>query len=165
VLTNDLSIVAPFVAGAVGCPIHDRGNAALGWLRDGEIVAGVMYEHYTGASIEATIAVAPGAVLVPGFVRVIFDYPFKQLDVNLILISVAESNWKSRNLVEKLGFVKETEVAGVYPDGAMIIYTMTHRSGTSTGSVVGGVKTRLHKLAGQVGSLLVVLADLWHVAQ
>ena len=124
-LTNDLALVAPFVANAVGCPIHDRGNAALGWIRDDEVIAGVMYEHYTGASIEATIAVAPGAVLVPGFVKIIFDYPFKQLGVNLILISVAESNWKSRSLVEKLGFKKEAEIVGVYPDGAKIIYTMT----------------------------------------
>jgi len=124
-LTADFSLISKFVAEAVGCPIHDRGNAAIGWMRDDELVAGVMYEHYTGASIEATIAVAPGAVLVKAFMRYIFDYPFKQLKVNLIIISVAESNWKSRNLVEKMGFVKEAEVAGVYPDGSMLIYTMT----------------------------------------
>ena len=125
-LTKNLPMVASFVCKAVEAPLPDpQLSSAIGWLRDGEVVAGVIYEHFTGASITATIAVAPGAVMVKEFLREIFSYPFKTLNVNLIMAFVAESNWKSRNTVERMGFKREAEIAGAYPDGAMLIYTIT----------------------------------------
>lgn len=125
-LTTDLPTVVSFVCAAVEAPLPDpQLTAAIGWLRDDEVVAGVIYEHFTGASITATIANAPGAVLVPGFMRAIFKYPFQQLGVNVIIAFVSESNWKSRNLLEKMGFTQETKVIGAYPDGDMLIYTMS----------------------------------------
>lgn len=125
-LTTSLPDVVKFVCQAVEAALPDpQLSSAIGWMRDDEVVAGVVYEHFTGASITATIAVAPGAVVVKEFMREIFSYPFKRLGVNLIIAFVAESNWKSRNMVEKMGFTKETEVVGAYPDGAMLIYTIT----------------------------------------
>lgn len=124
-LISDFTTVSKFVSDAVGCAVPDRGAAAVGWVRDDDVVAGVLYDHYTGASITATIAVAPAAVMVKDFLWAIFDYPFNQLEVGLIIAFIAESNWKSRNLVEKMGFVCESKIEGAYPDGAMLIYTMT----------------------------------------
>lgn len=124
-LTSDFQKVAQFVADAVECPISDRGAAAIGWERDGDVVAGVMYDHWTGASVTASIAVAPGAVMTKDFLWAIFNYPFNQLKVGIIIAFISEANWKSRNLVERMGFGLETRVVGAYPDGDMLIYTMT----------------------------------------
>ena len=125
-LTYSLPDVVPFVCEMVEAPLPDpQLSSVVGWTRDGEVVAGVVYEHFTGASITATIAVAPGAVMVKEFIKEMFNFPFLTLGANIIIAFISESNWKSRNLVEKLGFTKETEVAGAYPDGAMLIYTIT----------------------------------------
>ena len=103
-----------------------RPNAkAIGWERDGVILSAAVYEDYTGSSVTATIVNTPGCVLNRDFLHAIFHYPFHVLEVGLIIAFVAESNWKSRHLVESMGFVLEHQIAGAYPDGAACIYTMT----------------------------------------
>jgi len=125
VLTSDFPRVAAFVADRAQCAVPSSGSAAIGWLRDEDLVAGVLYEHFTGASITATIALEPGAVMVRQLLWAILHYPFKQFGVDKVLAFVNESNWKSRTWLEKAGFTLETQVGDVYPDGAMMIYTMT----------------------------------------
>ena len=100
-------------------------QSAIGWTRDNELTCGVFYEHHTGKSITATIAVAPGAVFPKDFLWAIFDYPFVQLGVWKMLAYVAEANYKSQALVEKMGFVKEAVISDYYPDGDLFIYSMT----------------------------------------
>lgn len=125
-LTTNLPDVVKFVTEMADAAIPDPNRSVgIGWERDGEVVAGVVYENYKGASIEAGIAVASGAVITKEFLWAIFDYPFNQLKVGLVIVYIAESNWKSRNLAERMGFELETRIVGAYPDGDMLIYTMT----------------------------------------
>jgi hypothetical protein len=123
VLTNDFPAIAAFVRQMTGAAIPTDASG-IGWTRDGEIVCAAMYDHYTGRSITASIAKAPGAVMPPGFIRIIFDYPFKQLGCAKILAYIEDVNWKSKELVEKMGFVLEATVTDVFPSGSMMIYTM-----------------------------------------
>jgi hypothetical protein len=124
-LIADLPRVAEWVARQ--CEADPRSaSAAIGWLRDDDLTAGVFYEDFTGASITATIAMAPGAVMPKDFLWTIFDYPFNQLGVEKMVALVAENNWKSKNLVEKMGFTEEARIGCYYPAGeAMIIYTLS----------------------------------------
>ena len=117
--------VATWVANQ--CQADPRSaSAAIGWLRDDDLTAGIYYEDFTGASITATIAMAPGAVMPKDFLWTIFDYPFNQLGCDKMVALIADNNWKSKNLVEKMGFTKEAEVANYYPAGeALTIYTIT----------------------------------------
>ncbi len=124
-LTSDYRAVATFVQVLTDCSLPEEGGAAIGWVRDDSITCGVLYEHFTGRSITATIAKANGAVIPPGFLRAIFDYPFKQLNCEKILAYIEETNWKSRQLVERMGFKEEAKVSNVFPEGDMIIYTVT----------------------------------------
>ena len=126
-LTTDFSRIAPFVNAATKSEVQSVGGAGIGWLRDDDVVAGVLYEDYTGegGSITAHIAVAPGAVMTREFIRTIFDYPFKQLRVGRIFATVASDNWKSHRLVAHMGFEPMTTVVGYYPDADMVIYVMT----------------------------------------
>ena len=69
---------------------------------------------------------APGAVMPKDFLWTIFDYPFNQLGCDKMVALIADNNWKSKNLVEKMGFEKEAEVANYYPAGeSLLIYTIT----------------------------------------
>ena len=100
--------------------------ASIGWESEGMgHTCGVFYENYTGKSITATIAVEPGCVMPKEFLRTIFAYPFQDLGCWKIVALVAESNYRSQTMLEKMGFVREATVTDYYPDGDLFIYTMT----------------------------------------
>lgn len=100
-------------------------QSAIGWLRDDELTCGVFYEGFTGSSITATIAIENGAVMPKDFLWAIFDYPFRQLGCIKMLAFIGANNWKSENLVKKMGFELEASIAGYYPGEALLIYSMT----------------------------------------
>ena len=123
--TVDFDLVSAWVSAKTGCTIPRIGTA-LGWIdSDGNLTAGVMYEDFTGPCITATIAIDHGSVVVKSFLQVIFDYPFRQLGCRKILAVVAQTNATSRKMVERMGFEKEAVIFDVFPDGAMIIYSVT----------------------------------------
>jgi len=116
--------VKQWVADRTGCEIGEKTTAIGGINTQGEIVAGVVYDHYTGESISSTFAVADKKGLSKRFIKEIFKYPFEQLGVKKIINYVAESNIDSQKITEKFGFCHETTIEGVYPDGAMRVYSL-----------------------------------------
>lgn len=125
-LTTDFSRVSRFVAERAECVIPAEGGAAIGWLRDDQVVAGVLYEDFTGVggSITATIAVESGAILTRDMMWAIFDYPFRQLCVSKLFALIHSNNHKSIRLVDHFGFRAVSGIAGYYPDGNLIVYEM-----------------------------------------
>jgi RimJ/RimL family protein N-acetyltransferase len=122
-LTTDLPLVAEWVSNRAEA--DPRGvTAAIGWVSDGRLVAGATYEDYTGGSITATIAIE-NTTMVRQFLRAIFEYPFRQLNVGKIFAMVAQTNSPSRRLVEKMGFVQETVLKDYYSCEDLIVYSMT----------------------------------------
>ena len=124
IITN-YDLVTTFITQhlSIDVPAPDRG-ATIGWVRNGQIVAGVMYERYTGSSVVASIAVLPGSRMSAEFLWTIFDYPFNQLEVDVMLVFIEAVNIKSKQMVEKMGFVQCASVSGVFPSGSMVIYTI-----------------------------------------
>ena len=115
--------VVSWIVGRGECFAPGSGATGLGWVKDGKIVAGVMYEEFTEASIHATIVAE--VPMVKGFVHKIFDYPFNQLGVEKIIVQVNSANKKSLELAYRLGFDEEGCIKGAYLDGDRIILTMT----------------------------------------
>jgi hypothetical protein len=115
--------VISWIVGKGECFAPGGGATGLGWVRDGKLVAGVMYEEFTEASIHATIVATEP--MVKGFIHKIFDYPFKQLGVDKIIVQTNSSNEESLNLAKRLGFTEEGTIKGAYLDGDRIILTMT----------------------------------------
>lgn len=113
----------------VGKWIQDHGG---GFYRDGckcvgleknnELIAGVMYDYFNGASIYAHIAIA--GRLDREFLWYIFYYPFVQLNAKIIIGLVASDNHKARRLDEHLGFKLITEIKDGHPSGSLLIYGM-----------------------------------------
>ena len=115
--------VISWIVGKGECFAPGGGVTALGWVKEGKIVAGVMYEEFTEASIHATIVVEEQ--MMKGFVHKIFDYPFNQLGANKIIVQANTANTESVNLAKRLGFTEEGMIKGAYLDGDRIILTMT----------------------------------------
>lgn len=120
ILISRIDIIGPYVASRCNCPLPADGATALG-LWDGKVVAGVMYERFTGKSVVASIAVDDPKRLTREWLWAIFDYPFNQLGVSKILVHVCSSNEASAHLARRFGFKTVAVVPEVYEDGDMII--------------------------------------------
>lgn len=101
-----------------------RPSTAIGLQRDGEIIAGVMYTHYSEAgSICAHIA-GHGHWCTRQFLRTIFSYPFVQLRVRRITCYIESRNLKSRKLCEHLGFTIESLMERATRTDDVLIYRL-----------------------------------------
>lgn len=116
--------VAKRIPGYVTSP----GARALGVVKDGRIVAGVTYERFNGANIEASIAAEPGARWADRRVlHHIFAYPFLQLGVEAVTLLVALDNFASLNLATKLGFSQVAIVPFAAPGGVPLVVLQQYR--------------------------------------
>lgn len=117
-------IVVDWVVSKGDCFAPLDGCIGVGWVNKGKIVAGVMYEEFTEASIHATIVVEDDHPLTKGFVHAIFHYPFEQLKVGKIIVQMSEAHGRSKKLAEHFGFELEARIKGAYLDGDRLIYSM-----------------------------------------
>lgn len=84
---------------------------ALGWSDDrtGHLVAGVVFNNFTGRNIDVHLAGA-GDWCQPLFFGECFRYPFEQLAVHRITSRTPADNPHALNFVRKLGFRQEGRV-------------------------------------------------------
>jgi RimJ/RimL family protein N-acetyltransferase len=102
------------------------GMKGLGLERDGELVAGVLFEGYTGPNIWMHVAAVPGRKwLNREYLRYCFHYPFNEIGCNRVSGWVEASNADARRFDEHLGFVEEARLKGAATDGGdVILYVM-----------------------------------------
>lgn len=101
------------------------GMQGIGLERDGELVAGVVYEGYNGRNVWMHVAGVGGHWLNRSFLKAAFTYPFVQLGVDRVSGYVNASNAAARRFDEHLGFTQEAVLNGAAPDGGdAIIYVM-----------------------------------------
>ena len=97
---------------------HMRGKTfgactALGVVRGGYLLGGVVYHNYTGHDIQASLAFDRPGWALPGTLRALFGYPFNDLKVSRMTAIIGRKNKRSRKLCEGLGFKLE----GVHAKG------------------------------------------------
>lgn len=100
-----------------------NADEAIGFERAGEMVAGVVYESWNGASFVCHIVIE--GLVTPAYLAAIFHYPFIHCGAEKIIAPVAESNEDSIRFVEKLGFRLEAKLLSAHPDGSLLLYTMS----------------------------------------
>jgi hypothetical protein len=116
--------VGTWVARQVNGIFTPENSTCIGLLdEDGNVVAGVWYEAYTKTSIITHIAVE--GRMSKKFLSVIFDYPFVQLGVDKLIGPTNSSNENAMRFIQKLGFVEEARIKDAFPDGDMVLFTMT----------------------------------------
>lgn len=120
-------IVGSTVVEWVAKKTHEYGNfgsaQGIGWMRDGKMIAGVVYADWNGPNVVCHIA-SDGSRrwLNREYLWTIFDYPFNQLKCRRITICVGEGNKDSRKFVEHLGFEKEAQLENAHPTGDLLVY-------------------------------------------
>lgn len=102
------------------------GMQGIGFERDGELIAGVLYEGYNPHNVWMHVAAKPGSLWAKRkFLDFVFAYPFRQLGVDRVSGYVNASNQEARRLDEHLGFKQEATLSGAAPDGGdVVIYVM-----------------------------------------
>lgn len=121
--------VAEWVGQQIEGYVMTPGATALGVIRQGRLVAGVVYERFNGFHVEASIAAAHGASWADrSTLFKLFHYPFHQLGADAITVTVPGSNLPSLNLALKLGFEPQAYVAFAAPDGSPLIVLQQFRN-------------------------------------
>lgn len=101
------------------------GGAAQGIGWGSPLRAGVVYADWNGPNVVCHIA-SDGTRrwLTREYLWAIFDYPFRQLKVERITVTVGEGNKNSRRFVEHLGFTVEATLERAHPTGGLVVYRM-----------------------------------------
>lgn len=125
-VTFDADVVGPWVCQRAGGQYIPGKFQAIGRVRDGELIAGVLYEGLNGANVFCHIA-GEGRWANRHYLWLIFDYPFRQLGVRRITTVVEPLNTVSQKFTERLGFELETKMEDSHPDGDMWVFRMFKR--------------------------------------
>ena len=123
IITNQHDRIGRWVCERTGGTFSGVDAVCIGLECEGNIIAGVIFDHYNGVSIAAHIAFE--GKLTKEFIRFGFSYPFNQLKVKKIIGLVEESNIKARKLDEHFGYILETRIKDACNGGDLLIYTMT----------------------------------------
>jgi len=100
-------------------------ETGIGWLKNGEIVAGVAYADWNGPNVVCHIASDETRQwMTKTYLWTIFDYPFNQMKANRITVLIGEGNANSINLAKRLGFTLEAKLSGAHPTGDLLIFRL-----------------------------------------
>jgi RimJ/RimL family protein N-acetyltransferase len=121
IIDNDHKRIGEWIAKKTDSEYRE-GSKCIGLEKDGEIIAGVLYDWFNGSSVYAHIAIE--GPINREFLWFIFYYPFEQLGAKVIIGLVAEDNKKAQQLDEHLGFVLNSIIPQGHPSGGLFIYTM-----------------------------------------
>lgn len=122
-ISTDVDLIGPWVYKRIKGHWVPGRSIAIGNIRNGVIVAGTVYEEYTGANMFCHIA-GDGEWADRRFLHAIFDYPFNVAKVLRITAPVSSLNPKSIRLVEKMGFTIEAKLSQAIPGGDLLLYKM-----------------------------------------
>jgi hypothetical protein len=78
--------------------------ATLGVVRRGKLVGGVVYHCYRGFDVQISAAFDQVGWALPGTLRALCSYPFRELKVQRVSVLTGRKNKKARKLLCDLGF-------------------------------------------------------------
>lgn len=117
--------VCQWVAERIGGDESFNG-VSIGLEENGELIAGVVFDMYTGPGISMHVAAIPGKRwMTRDYLYRCFAYPFEQLNCRRITGLVKVDNIEAQKFDEHLGFKREGLLREAYDDGTdMIVYGM-----------------------------------------
>ena len=100
-------------------------GAAIGVEENGQLIAGVIYESRTRASLHAHIAALLGRTWpTREYLKLGFGYPFIQLGCSKIIAMVGEKNLAVQRLQKHMGYKLEATLVSFHEAAAPVIYTL-----------------------------------------
>lgn len=119
--------VCEWVASNIDKTYYSNSGQGIGIEKNGEIVCGVLFEDYSGQSIQIHVALKEGARMTREWFNVLFNYAFNQLKVKKIIGAVDSTNVKALQFDTHIGFVIEATIKDAGKHGDLIILTMTRQ--------------------------------------
>lgn len=125
-LVFDLARVLAFVRQQVPLPFSE-GMAAIGQQRDGQLIAGAVFEGYSGPNIWVHLAGRPGGHwLTRRFIAACMRYAFVVCGCQRLSAYVMDSNAPCKRFIGHFGFRLEARLRGAASDGGdLLIYVLT----------------------------------------
>lgn len=102
---------------------------AMGLVRGGEIIAGVVFEGFNGVNLWMHAALRDGHALTRYFVAMVLAYPFKVCQAARLSAQVAASNARCLRAARHLGFQEEARLSGAAQDGGDLLMLVLRRQG------------------------------------
>lgn len=125
IVFDDKERVAQFLVEQGAIKTIGSHYEAIGLEHQGRLIAGVLYDGYEQDARVSSHAAGIGKNwLNREYLWVIFDYPFNQLNVNVMINTVSSSNKDSMRFTEHLGFKEVARIEGGACDGDLIIYAL-----------------------------------------
>ncbi len=130
-MTNELAYnfdqdVHEWVSNELGVgKIVDGDVRSIGVVRDGKLIAGIVFHGYKGFMVDASLATTDKKWCTKSVLRAFFEYPFNVLGCVRFQATCSKKNKPMRKLFEKLGFKFEGKARKAFngKDDAMI-YSM-----------------------------------------
>jgi len=129
-LEYDIEVVLPFVQGLIPGFARSDNMRAIGLRRDGEMIAGVIFEGFNGFNVWMHVGAAPGRNwLNRAYLTACFAYPFVQMGVSRVSGYVESWNTDARRFDEHIGFEQEAVLHGAASDGGDVILYVMRKEG------------------------------------
>lgn len=127
IISTDKARVAEWVCSRIGVTLADKNYEAIGLEKNGELVAGFMYDNYNGRSIAMHVAAEGTGWLKheTEFLNVCFDYPYNQLGVKKVISTVDSLNVASWKFAQYMGGEIEVVIKDAGLTGDMVILSMS----------------------------------------
>ena len=98
-------------------------SVAIGLERDGELVAGTVYENWNGKSVVCHIA---WQRVTPAYMAAVYDYAYNVANVDKIIGPISSNQTRALALVSKMGFSEEARIKDAAHDsGDIVLMTQT----------------------------------------
>lgn len=123
----DVERIGPWVCARAGGTYFPGACQGIGLERDGELIAGVLYDQFNGRAIQMHVAAVGRRWLNREYLRICFDFPFNQLKVQKLIGLVDSTNADALRFDQHLGFVEEARLTDAGSKADLIILTMTRQ--------------------------------------
>jgi RimJ/RimL family protein N-acetyltransferase len=120
--------VCRWVAERTGGSYYPGSGSGIGCMKDGQLVAGVLFDNWTGRALQMHVA-SDGTRrwMTREFLRAVFAYPFEQLKLNKVIGVVDSTNADALRFDHHLGFVTEAVIKDAGKHGDLHILSMTRQ--------------------------------------
>ena len=109
-----------------GASFHVGGAQAIGCERDFWLIAGAIFENWTGRSM--TIHWAVDERIPKTFLHAIADYAFNKCEIEKLIAPVDTGNKDMAKLAFKLGFTREAMIRNAGRTGDIALFTMPKKN-------------------------------------
>ena len=113
------------IAKAAGSVYNPAVDIAISRTEEGVLLGGVIYNGYTGASINIHMAGFTPRWASRDMLWICFDYPFNQLGCKKIFAQIPAQNTRAVKIDLKLGFTFEVLIKDVFVGDDLVVLSMT----------------------------------------